>query len=239
MKARFLIGLLLSAPLLAQNPPTVTAQSNTVYVSAEGKYESAPDTALVQFNIQAQADSARAAYDRASKAAEQMRQILRSNGIDPASAQIGFFSLQPVYDYRAPQHKVVAYQVSSSVTVKLTDFQKVPGIVQQMADLDVTGDQSISYTLENIDAAKQRAVEDAYHHARASAETLARAGGRTLGEMLYASVDTFEQVRVLANQPMARMAMSAAAPMAPPPTEGFSPQKVVVTAHVNAMFALK
>ena len=239
MKKRLLFLLLLAAPLLAQNPPTVTAQSNTVYVSAEGKYESAPDTALVQFNIQAQEESARAAYDRASKAAEQMRQILRSSGIDPASAQIGFFSVQPVYDYRAPQHKVVAYQVSSSVTVKLTDFQKIPGIVQQMANVDVTGDQSISYTLENIDAAKQKAVEDAYHHAHESAETIARAGGRTLGEMQYASVDTFEQVRILANQPMARMAMSAAAPMAPAPTEGFSPQKVVVTAHVNAMFGLK
>src|ERR1051326_5475948 len=95
-----------------------------------------------------------------------MRQILRSSGIDPASAQIGFFSLQPVYDYRSPQHKVVAYQVSSSVTVKLTDFQKIPGIMQQMANVDVTGDQSISYTLENIDASKQKAVEDLSHHAR-------------------------------------------------------------------------
>lgn len=236
---RYLLAvLLLATPLLAQSPPQVTAQPNTVYVSAEGKYESAPDTALVQFNIQAQADSARAAYDRAAKAAEQVRQVLRSSGIDPAAAQIGFFSLQPVYDYRAPQHKIIAYQVSSSVSVKLTDFQKIPGIVQQMSDLDVTGDQSISYTLENIDAAKQRAIEDAYHHARDSAATIAHSSSRTLGEMLYASVDTFEQVRVLANQPMARMAMSAAAPI-PAPTEGFSPQKVVVTAHVNAMFGLK
>src|SRR5205807_7535964 len=136
----------------------------------------------------------------------------------------------------APQHKVVAYQVSSAVSVKLTDFQKIPGIVQQMSQLDVTGDQSISYTLENIDAAKQKAVEDAYRHARDSAETIARSGGRALAEMQYASVDTFEQVRILANLPMQpRMAMSAAATA---PTAGFSPQKVVVTAHVNALFGL-
>lgn len=238
MKSFFLF-LLLATPLLAQNPSQVPAQANTVYVSAEGHYESAPDTALVQFNIQAQADTARAAYDRASKAAEQVRQVLRSNGIDPAAAQVGFFSLQPVYDYRAPQHKVVAYQVSSAVSVKLTDFQKIPGIVQQMSDLDVTGDQSISYTLENIDAAKQKAVEDAYHHARDSAETIARAGGRSLAEMLYASVDSFEPVPILANRPVGRMAMAAAAPMTAAPTEGFSPQKVTVRAHVDAIFGLK
>jgi hypothetical protein len=82
-------------------------------------------------------------------------------------------------------------------------------------------------------------VEDAYRHARESAETIAHAGGRALGEMQYASVDTFEQVRILANQPMSpRMAM-AATPAQAAPTSGFSPQKVVVTAHVNALFGLK
>src|SRR5690349_23570227 len=53
-----------------QNPPTVSAQANTVYVSAEGTYEAAPDTAVVQFNVAAQGDTAKAAYDRASQAAE-------------------------------------------------------------------------------------------------------------------------------------------------------------------------
>jgi hypothetical protein len=37
-------------------------------------------------------------------------------------------------------------------------------------------------------------------------------------------------------QPMARMSAMAAAPA---PAEEFSPQTISVTAHVNAMFALK
>ena len=77
---------------LAQDRPTVTAQPNTVFVGADGKFEANPDTALVQFNISAQEESSRAAYDRASKSAEQIRQILRSNGIEPKAAEIGFFS---------------------------------------------------------------------------------------------------------------------------------------------------
>ena len=61
------------------------------FVGADGKFETAPDTALIQFNISVQADTAKDAYDLASKQAEATRQVLRANGIDPKSAEIGFF----------------------------------------------------------------------------------------------------------------------------------------------------
>ena len=232
-----LVVLLFAAGLaLGQDRPAVTAQPNTVFVGADGKFEANPDTALVQFNISAQQDNSRAAYDQASKAAEQVRQILRNNGIDPAAAQIGYFSIEPVYDYKQAKRKLVAYRVNVSVSLKLKDFTKIAPIVQQLSDADVSGDQSISYTLDDIDAAKTKAVEDAYRRARASAEALAHASGRTLGELSYASVDTFENVRPIGIQPMMKMSAMAAAPA---PTEEFSPQTISVTAHVNAMFALK
>jgi uncharacterized protein len=235
------IGTLLAVLLLVgglavgQDRPTITAQPNTVFVGADGKFEANPDTALVQFNISAQEENSRAAYDRASKAAEQVRQILRSNGIEPSAAQLGYFSIEPVYDYRQAKRKLVAYRVNVNVSLKLKDFAKIAPIVQQLSDGDITDEQSISYTLDDIDAAKTKAVEDAYRRARASADAIARAGGRTLGELSYASVDTFENVRPMPMQPMARM--SAMAQTAP--TEQFSPQTTSVTAHVNAMFTLK
>lgn len=230
--------LMLAALALAQDRPTLTALPNTVFVGADGKFETAPDTALIQFNINAQADTAKAAYDQASKEAETTRQVLRANGIDPKSAEIGFFSVNPQYDWRNPKHKVVGYQVTTSVSLKLKDFAKIGPLTQQLADADVSESQSLSYTLENIDEAKTKAVADAYRRARASAQSLAAAAGRTLGELSYASVDTFENIRIVA--PMQRrggpmMAMEAVAP----PTQEFTPQNVTVTAHVNAMFILK
>lgn len=242
MKSRTALSLLIIAaglPGWGQEHPTIAAQPNTVFVGADGKFEAPPDTARVQFNISAQEDTARTAYDRAAKDADEIRQILRSNGIDPKTAEIGFFSLQPVYDYRTAKRKLVAYRVNSAVSLKLKDFSRIAPIVQQLADTDVTENQSINYSLENIDAAKVKAVEDAYRHARENAEAVARAGGRVLGDLSYASVDTFEQVRImtpLAAQPMAAMRVQAEAPA---PTAEFSPQNVLVTAHVNAMFLLK
>jgi uncharacterized protein len=236
MKSATLWAVLLASMFaVGQDRSTIQSQPNTVVVGADGKFEANPDTALLQFNISAQEDNSRAAYDRASKAAEQIREILRSNGIEPKTAQISSFSIQPVYDYRQAKSKLVAYRVNASVTLKLKDFSKIGTILQQLADIDITGNQSLTYTLEDMDAAKKKAVEDAYRRAHESAEAVANAGGRTLGELSYASVDTYENVRV---SPMIHMARVATAG-APAPTEEFSPENVTVTAHVNAVFALK
>jgi uncharacterized protein YggE len=228
---------ILNVPSFAQDHHALTAPPNSVYVGADGKFESAPDTAVLQFNVSVQDDTAQAAYQHASKEVEDMRQVLRANAIEPKAATIGFMSLNPVHDYRNAKQKLIGYRVTADVTLKLKDFSKIGPITQQLADANVSESQTLNYTLENIDEAKNKAVEDAYRRARNSAEALARASGRTLGELSYASVDTFENQRL----PVPRMAhsMAAMAAAAPAPTEEFTPQNVTVTAHVNALFNLK
>lgn len=238
MKFRhFLPALLLvtAIALPAQDRSSMSVQPNTVFVGADGKFESAPDTAQIQMNVAVQDSTSQAAYERASKEVDQVRQVLRANGIDPKAATIGFFSVQPVFEWKPKQH-VVGYRVSTDITLKLKDFSKIGPITQQLADANVSESQTLSYILENIDEAKNHAVEDAYRRARNSAEALARASGRTLGDLSYASVDTFEAPHVI--RPMAR-AMAAVATAAPAPTEEFTPQNVTVTARVNALFSLK
>jgi uncharacterized protein YggE len=233
----FALLLLFASAAVAQDHPALSAQPNTVYVGADGKFESAPDTAQIQFNVSVQDETSQAAFQRASKNVEQVRQVLRNNGIEPKAATIGFLSIQPVYEYK-PKQRVIGYRVTTDVTLKLKEFSKVGPITQQLADGNVSETQTLSYTLENIDDAKNKAVEDAYRRARNSADTLAHASGRTLGELSYASVDTFENPRVV--MPRMARAMSAMANAAPPaPTEEFTPQTVTVTAHVNALFNLK
>src|ERR1039458_3294512 len=228
---------ILATMSFAQEHPALTAQPNSIYVGADGKFESAPDAAVIRFNISVQEDTSQKAYDHASKDAEQVRQVLRANAIEPKAANIGFLSVQPVYEWK-PKQKVIGYRVTTDVTLKLRDFTKIGPITQQLADANVSETQTLNYTLENMDEAKNKAVEDAYRRARNSADTLARAAGRAVGGASYASIDTFENPRM----PMPHMAraMSAMANAAPPaPTEEFTPQMVTVTAHVNALLNLK
>jgi hypothetical protein len=228
--------VILSVLAIAQNAAP-SPIPNTIFVGADGKFETAPDTALIQFNISAQADNAKDAYDLAAKQAEATRQVMRANGIDPKSAEIGFFSVNPQYDWKNPKHRVIGYQVTTSVSLKLKDFSKVGPVTGQLADASVGESQTLSYTLDSTEEAKSKAVADAYRRARASAQSLATASGRTLGELSYASVDTFENVRVMGPIRGRAVPMAMAANAAP--TEEFSPQNVTVTAHVNAMFVLK
>jgi uncharacterized protein YggE len=226
----------LPSSLIAQDR-TSNPIPNTVWVGADGKYEAEPDTALVQFNISAQEDNPQAANSRASKAAEQVRQLLRTNGLDPKQAQVGMFSVQPVYDYKNPKRKLVGYRVDTNISIKIKDFSKIGPITQGLADMDVTGNQSLIYTLDDMDAAKIKAVQDALHRAHEEASAVAGGSGRTLGELSYASVDTYEVPRPRPMPMAAQMIKSADTTAAP--TEDFGAQKVTVTAHVNAMYNLK
>ena len=165
---------------------------NTVLVGADGKFEADPDTVLVQFNIDAQNEALQAASDRAKQAAEQVRELLRKNGLDPKLAQIGQFVVSPVYDYKSPKRKLVGYRVNSSISIKFKDFAKVGPLTNDLFNLDVTDSQSVNYILEDPDAAKVKAVDDAMRKTRQLAEAVAQSSSHTLGTLSYASVDVSE-----------------------------------------------
>jgi uncharacterized protein YggE len=235
--ASFVSALLLANAAVAQNTASTQAQVNTIYAGADGKFESAPDTAILRFDIGAQDDTSRGAYDKAVSAADRVRQVLKNNGIDGKAMQIGFYSVQPMYDWKNPKHKVIGYRVSTNLTLKLRDFTKIGAVIEQTADIDDMANQSLTYTLEDMEPAKAKAAEDALKKARNQAAAVAAAGGRSLGELLYASVDVNQQVII--PMPVMRRAAVAGAQAAEAPTAEFTPQTVTVNAHVNAMFALK
>ena len=228
----------LSVPRLAvaQEQRMASVIPNTIWVGADGKFESEPDTALVQFNISPQEKKLQDAMQKATQLADQVRQLLRSNGVDPKDAQFSRFATQPIYDYSNAQHKLVGYRVEANISVKLRDFSKIGSLSEGLGALDVTN-TSISYMLENMQSAKIKAVEDALQKVRDEANAVAQSSGRALGELSYASVDTYEPQPV--GPMMARAAIAGAEAAPPPPPAEFGAEKITVTAHVNALYNLK
>lgn len=224
-----------ATPAIAQERPS-NPLPNTVWVGADGKYESDPDTALVQFGISSQDKKLQDASQKASQQAEQIRQLLRANGIDPKDAQFSRFGTNLVYDYQNGKQKLEGYRVEASISIKLKDFSKIGPLADGLANLDVTN-SSISYLLEDMDAAKVKAVEDALRRARNEANAVAQTSGRTLGELSYASVDVYEPQPI--RPMMAKAATMGVQAAPPPPTAEFSAEKITVTSHVNALYNLK
>ncbi len=235
LKALFIV-LAIALPLVAMAQEHSSAsQQNTVTVGADGQFEAEPDTAQFEFDISSQQQTAKDAYQHVAQDTEQVRSVLRTNGIDPKAAEFGHFSLQPMYDNRDPKRKLVDYRVSARVSLKLKDFSKIAPIMQQLAESGITENQSLNYILQDVQSAKDAAVREAYQNARSSAEVIAHASGRTLGELSYASANVNENAPVL---PYARAAVMNGGLMQAP-TEQFTPQKVRITAHVNAVFMLR
>src|SRR6185369_16907323 len=98
---KMLSCLLILLVLTASGPAQVSAtpaaiQLNSIYAGADGKYEAAPDTAVIRMDVASQQDTSRAAFDHAAVAVDHVRQVLKSNGIDVKSAQFGLYQMQPV-----------------------------------------------------------------------------------------------------------------------------------------------
>lgn len=231
---------------LAQERPLRSSDVlNTITVDADGQVETEPDVAQLRFDISAQDKSARDVHEKVSKSAEQIRALLRDNGVDPGLAHIGALYFQPVFDYKGSKRKIVGYRAGSNVTIKLQDFSKIGPLLQQLSEGDIAEAQSLSYVLSSVDAAKTHAVENAMQKALAEATAAAKAAGANVGTLISATVDVREQVRPLL-RPLGGLsalegeatAAKLAAP-SPPPTAEFTPQGVTISAHVHAVFSLK
>jgi uncharacterized protein len=237
LKLATVLVLLASFTAFAQESRGPAFIPNSVSVGADGDFESAPDTAVISCSLSAQEKTSQAAFEGASRLAEQMRQALRAAGVDPKTAELSRYSLYPIFDYKNPKQKVIAYRVGTSVTIKLKDFAKIAPVTEALAGLEGITGQNMSYELEEIDAAKQKAIDHAYARARGYADTLAKASGKQLGALISAAVDTQQAMSVM---PYARVAMQEVnGAVAKAPTEDFQPSKTKVSAHVNAVFALQ
>ena len=239
MKFAVCLLLLASVATYGQENRVTGLPANSIAVGADGDFDSAPDTAVISFALSAEEKTSQAAFESASRLAEQMRQALRNAGVDSNTAELSRYSLYPVFDYRNPKQKVIGYRAGTNVTVKLKDFAKIGPVTEALAGLGAATGQNMSYDLADIDAAKQKAIDKAYQRARSYAETLAKASGKQLGAMMSATIDVQQAMQVM---PYARVAMAYSQDKSvngsPAPTEDFQAQKIKVTAHVNAVFAL-
>ena len=88
LKPATVLILLASFTAFAQESRGPAFIPNSISVGADGDFESAPDTAVISCSLSAQEKTSQAAFDSASRLTEQMRQALRSVGVDPKSLSL-------------------------------------------------------------------------------------------------------------------------------------------------------
>ncbi|HEV2490316.1 MAG TPA: SIMPL domain-containing protein [Candidatus Acidoferrales bacterium] len=241
------IVLLLSVPITtrAQEQP-IKFIADTLVVQASGTYEADPDLATLSFDISTQDKELAQAYSKATQAMQQIVTVAQKNGLKKEEISTGVLTLTPSYDLDRNK-KPKQYYVHGEIDLKVHDFSKIGPILDDSLQGGLADFRSLTYTLENEEAAKERAVADAMRNAVERAKAALMANNQKAGAVRYASVDVQQLVGVAQYDVAQLGAVSesvevssrgrAAAP--PPPPPPVQPAKITVTATVQCAFQIQ
>ena len=244
-----LVCCLFALPARAQ-APEVKFVADTLVVQAEGTYEAEPDLATLEFQVSTQEKELKAAYDKASASLNRIVGLAERNGLNKADLTTGALTVYPFYDEK---HRARSYSVSAHVQIRVRDFSKIGILLDESIQDGITEFRSLTYSLADEEAAKERAVANAMRNAIGRATAVLEQKGQKLGPARSVSLDVRQVVGVArfdareastysmfqAGASVDSVAQgrkgSAAPPPSPPPAQ---PGKIAVTASVQCMFQI-
>lgn len=158
-------------------------QIRGITVSGEGKVTGKPDLALVSLGVSALRPTVGEARDAAATALTSMIDSMKANGVEDDDIQTSQLSIYPEYDYSGNTQRITGYRVSNTVTVKVRDIDSTSAVIDDAVTNggNDTQLQSIAFTIDDPESLRQQAREAAVADAKKKAETLASAGGVSLG----------------------------------------------------------
>ncbi len=227
-------ALLLAMPALAQN----SNKSGTISLQGNGKVVSSPDMAIISSGVVTMAKTARAALSANSAAMGQLFKLFNAANIENRDN----FSIQPQYIYSDRRNengfskppRISGYQVSSNVSVKLRNLDKLGSLLDSAVSVGANQINSITFTVNDSAPLVAKARRAAMADAIAKAKLYADAAGVRLGEIVSIS----EGAGGIVQPRFAAMALSKGAPGQPVPVAGgelaFSKQVSVVWKLIQA-----
>lgn len=193
MKRYFLIlvGTLSAAALTAQTTVPSSrelVQMETVSVSGIGKVALVPDRVSFTLGVQTVAPTVDDAVSQNNSKVAQAIAALKKAGATEKEIRTSNFYINPQQDYsqgRLP--RILGYQVSNNVTVTRDKVADAGRLLQAAISAGVNQASGLTFMVADPARGRDQALQLAYQDARAKAQTLAQAAGRTLGRALTIS----------------------------------------------------
>ena len=186
------VGMLFVNQMKAFNAPADMTNMATINVTGTGTAYAVPDVATESFTVEAKAATVADAQTTVTATANAAIAFLKSSGVAEKDIQTSGYNANPDYSYPTPcasnrpcpavssAPKVVDYDVSESVTVKIRDTSKVGAIVDGLGQRGVTGLSGPNFMVDNPDAINAAARAKAIDDAKGKAQLLAQQLGVTL-----------------------------------------------------------
>jgi uncharacterized protein YggE len=199
--------------VLALAPWSARAMDRLVTVTGEATVSVAPDMVVIRIGVSSQGKTAREANDANAKQMTAVMAAIKDAGIAERDMQTSRLSLQPQYDpNRNAPARLLGFQVSNQLTIKIRDLAKVPGILDRAIGAGANEMSGIEFAVSEqsklLDQARGEAIADAHR----KAELYARAAGAKVGPVM--EIAEAGAAPPLA-YPLKAMRAGAAVPVAP------------------------
>ncbi len=171
--------------------------TNAITVEGKGEVSLVPDIAQISFTITESATTVAAAQESATKKTDAAIEALMKLDIAEKDVKTVSYNVSPKYEYPQPcppgamcatvvsgTPKIVGYDVSQSIEVKVRDTAKAGDTLAALGTLGVQNISGPNFMVDDEDAAKAEAREKAIDEARAKAKVLAKQLGVRLGKVM-------------------------------------------------------
>jgi uncharacterized protein YggE len=202
--------------------PALAEDDSTMVMTGHGEVTAAPDTAVITSGVTTEGETARDALDANTKAMSQLIETLKAANIETRDIQTSNFSVNPNYVYSDERDangytkppKIMGYQVSNTVTVRVRDLPALGTILDKAVSVGANTVNNIAFSVADPSKLYDEARKAAFADARDKADLYAEAAGVSLDRILNISEQqNFNQPpRPYAMKTMAQD-MAAAAPV--------------------------
>ena len=160
---------------------TPDAASGTVTALGTGSADVTPNRASFAFGTVSQARTAAAAMGASAEAATRVVNALRRAGVDHDDIQTSEVSLAPRTNDNGDE--IVGYTATNTVTANVDRIADAGGVVDAAVAAGANQVYGPNLLASDQDATYRNALKAAVAEARAKAETLAAAAGKSLGQV--------------------------------------------------------
>jgi len=245
MKTGICIAVVLVSLVAAAQSPEPKFIADSLVVEADGTYDADPDLATLTFQAFAQDKDIKKAYGAATQSMQHITEIAQQNGLTKEEVRSGVLTVNPVYEGDRKK-RARSYYVQGQIVLKVRDFSKIGLILDASVADGITDFRSLTYSLENEEAAKKQAVAVAMQRAIGRATVALEQKGQKLGGLRYMSLDVKQLYGVAQLVPGAAAEIlettegheERKAQFGPPPPPP-PPQRITVTASVQCAFQIQ
>ena len=162
---------------------------DVVQVSGQGTATGTPDLAQLRLSVQVTSDTAVNAWTTAAQKMQAVRDSLTTNGVAETDIGTSRIRIRPDYDYGESGRMLIGYTATNGLNVTIRDT----GTVGTILDAAVTagGDDirldDLDYQISDTTDLEGDARTAAMHDMQAKARQIAKASGRTLGDLKVVS----------------------------------------------------